>query len=223
MPLSVSSWRELPANKDFRPQLQRFDEQASGGPIRIVFLTLMGAVAFVLLIACADVANLLLARASHRSREIAIRSALGASRWRVVRQLLIESLLLAMLSGVAGFLLAIAGVRWFDRATQDVGKPYWMTFDMDATVFAFMAAICLGTAIVFGLAPALHVSKTDANEILKEGGRGGTAGVRARRWTGALIVTELVLTVVLLAGAGLMMKSFLTLYRLELGLIRPTC
>ena len=207
-----------PANKDFRPQLQRFDEQASGGPIRIVFLTLMGAVAFVLLIACADVANLLLARASHRSREIAIRSALGASRWRVVRQLLIESLLLALISGVAGFLLALAGVRWFDRATQDVGKPYWMTFDMDATVFAFMAAICLGTAIVFGLAPALHVSKTDANEILKEGGRGGTAGVRARRWTGALIVTELVLTVVLLAGAGLMMKSFLTLYRLELGL-----
>ena len=207
-----------PANKDFRPQLQRFDDQVNGGPIQIIFLTLMGAVAFVLLIACADVANLLLARASHRSREIAIRSALGASRWRVVRQLLIESLLLALISGVAGYGLAVAGVRWFDRATQDVGKPYWMTFKMDATVFAFMAAICLGTAIVFGLAPALHVSKTDANEILKEGGRGGTSGVRARRWTGALIVTELVLTVVLLAGAGFIMKSFFTLYRLELGL-----
>jgi putative ABC transport system permease protein len=207
-----------PANKDFRPVVQRFDEQVNGGPIRIIFLSLMGAVAFVLLIACADVANLLLARASHRSREIAIRSALGASRWRVIRQLLIESLLLALISGVVGFVLAVAGVRWFDRATQDVGKPYWMTFDMDATVFAFMAAVCLGTAIVFGLAPALHISKTDANEILKEGGRGGTAGVRARRWTGALIVTELVLTVVLLAGAGFMMKSFLTLYRLELGL-----
>jgi putative ABC transport system permease protein len=207
-----------PANKDFRPQVQRFDEQVNGGPIRIIFLSLMGAVAFVLLIACADVANLLLARASHRSREIAIRSALGASRWRVIRQLLIESLLLAGISGAAGFVLAVAGVRWFDRATQDVGKPYWMTFDMDATVFAFMAAVCLGTAILFGLAPALHVSKTDANEVLKEGGRSGTAGVRARRWTGALIVTELILTIVLLAGAGFMMKSFITLYQLELGL-----
>jgi len=207
-----------PPNKEFRPQLMKFDEQVNGGPIRIVFLSLMGAVAFVLLIACADVANLLLARASQRSREIAIRSALGASRWRVVRQLLIESLLLALISGAAGLAIAIAGIRWFDRATQNVGKPYWMTFDMDATVFAFIAAICLGTAIVFGLAPALHTSKTDANETLKEGGRGGTSGVRARRWTSALIVTELILTVVLLAGAGLIMKSFLTLYRLELGL-----
>jgi putative ABC transport system permease protein len=207
-----------PANKDFRPYLQTFLDRSSGGPLRTVFLALMGAVAFVLLIACADVANLLLARATHRSREIAIRSALGASRWRVVRQLLIESLLLALISGAGGLVFAIAGIRWFDRATQDVGKPYWMTFNMDATVVAFMAAVCLGTAIVFGLAPALHISKTDANEILKEGGRGGTSGVRARRWTGVLIVTELVLTVVLLAGAGFMMKSFLELYRFELGL-----
>ena len=205
------------ANKEFRPQLMTFNDRINGGPIRIVFLSLMGAVAFVLLIACANVANLLLARSTHRGREIAIRVALGASRWRIVRQLLIESLLLALISGAAGFVLATAGVRWFDGATQDVGKPYWMTFDMDATVFAFMAAICLGTAVVFGLAPALHISKTDANEILKEGGRGGTAGLRARRWTSALIVTELVLTVVLLAGAGFMMKSFLTLYQMELG------
>ena len=206
-----------PANKQFRPELMTYNDRTNGGPIRIVFWSLMGAVAFVLLIACANVANLLLAKSTDRAREIAVRVSLGASRWRIVRQLLIESLLLSIVSGLIGLVIAIAGVRWFDAATQDVGKPYWMTFDMDVVVFAFMAAVCLGTAIVFGLAPALHVSKTDANEILKEGGRSGTGGVRARRWTSALMVAELVLTVVLLAGAGFMMKSFLTLYRLDVG------
>ena len=113
--------------------------------------------------------------------------------------------------------LAYVGVRLFDAATQDVGKPYWIKFTMDAQVFAFFAAVCLGTGIVFGLAPALHVSKTDLNEVLKEGGRSGSSGVRARRWTSVLIVAELALTLVLLAGAGLMMRSFLTLYRLDVG------
>ena len=89
---------------------------------------------------------------------------------------------------------------------------------MDGTVIGFFALVCLGTGIIFGLAPALHVSKTDVNEVLKEGGRSGTAGVRARRWTGALMVAELTLTVVLLAGAGFMMRNFLTLYRLDLGI-----
>ena len=89
---------------------------------------------------------------------------------------------------------------------------------MDGTVFAFFAAVCLGTGIMFGLAPALHAAKTDVNEVLKEGGRSGTAGVRARRWTGALMVAELVLTVVLLAGAGFMMRNFVTMYRLDLGI-----
>ena len=113
--------------------------------------------------------------------------------------------------------LANVGVRLFDAATQDVGKPYWIQFTMDAQVFAFFAAVCLGTGIVFGLAPALHVSKTDLNEVLKEGGRSGSSGMRARRWTSALIVVELALTLVLLAGAGLMMRSFLNLYRLDVG------
>jgi len=104
------------------------------------------------------------------------------------------------------------------NVTQDIGKPYWMEFTMDGTVFAFIAAICLATGVLFGLAPALHVSKTDVNEVLKEGGRGGSGGVRVRRWTRTLIIAELALTLVLLAGAGFMMRSFLTLYQMDTGL-----
>ena len=207
-------------NKDIKALVMSFNDRVNGGPVRLVFLSLMGAVAFVLLIACANVANLLLARSAARSREISVRVSLGASRWRIVRQLLVESVLLASLSGLMGLALATVGIRLFDAATQDVGKPYWIQFTMDPTVFAFFAAVCLGTGIIFGLAPALHVSKTDINEILKEGGggRSGTGGRRARRWTSALIVAELALTLVLLAGAGLMMKSFFALYRLDVGI-----
>ncbi len=204
-------------NKDVTASVMTFNERSNGGPIRLVFLSLMGAVAFVLLIACANVANLLLARSATRAREMSVRISLGATRWRIVRQLLVESTLLSVVSGLFGLALAYVGVRLFDSATQDVGKPYWITFTMDAQVFAFFAVVCLGTGIVFGLAPALHVSKTDLNEVLKEGGRSGSSGVRARRWTSVLIVAELALTLVLLAGAGLMMRSFLTLYRLDVG------
>lgn len=205
-------------NKDMQARVLTFNEQQNGGPIRAVFLSLMGAVAFVLLIACANVANLLLSRATNRAREISVRVSLGASRWRIVRQLLLESVMLSVIAGLGGIGIAAIGIRLFDRATQDVGRPYWIQFTMDGTVIAFFAAVCLGTGIIFGLAPALHASKTDVNEILKEGGRSGSAGVRARRWTGALMVGELVLTVVLLAGAGFMMRNFLTMYRLDLGI-----
>jgi putative ABC transport system permease protein len=205
-------------NKDIQARVQTFNESQNGGPIRAMFLSLMGAVAFVLLIACANVANLLLSRSTNRAREISVRVSLGASRWRVVRQLLIESVMLATVSGLAGLGIAAIGVRLFDRATQDVGRPYWIQFTMDANVIAFFALVCLGTGIIFGLAPALHVSKTDVNEVLKEGGRTGSAGVRSRRWTGVLMVAELTLTVVLLAGAGFMIRNFLTMYRLDLGI-----
>ena len=182
----------------------------------------MGAVAFVLLIACANVANLLLSRSTNRAREISVRISLGASRWRVIRQLLIESVILAVISGLAGLGIAAIGIEWFDRATVDAGRPYWIQFTMDVTVLAFFALVCLGTGILFGLAPALHVSKTDVNDVLKEGGRTGSAGVRARRWTGVLMVAELTLTVVLLAGAGFMIRNFLTMYRLDLGIDTST-
>jgi len=210
---------DFPAeNKDISVTVMTFNERFNGGQIRLVFLALMGAVAFVLLIACANVANLLLARSAQRAREIGVRVSLGATRWRVVRQLLVESLLLALVSGLLGLALAFGGTRWFDAMTQDVGKPYWIQFTMDGRVFAFFAAVCLATGIVFGLAPALHISRTDINEVLKDsGGRSGSGGLRARRWTSALIVVEVALTLALLAGAGFMIRSFLTLYRLDLG------
>jgi putative ABC transport system permease protein len=211
--------REYPdTNKDITAKVLTFNERENGGSIKLIFLSLMGAVGFVLLIACANVANLLLARSASRAREMSVRISLGATRWRIVGQLLVESVLLSLVGGVLGLALAAVGVRLFDAATQDVGKPYWIHFTMDAKVFAFFAAVCLGTGIVFGLAPALHVSKTDLNDVLKEGGRSGGSGMRARRWTSALIVAELALTLVLLAGAGLMMRSFLNLYRLDVGI-----
>ena len=205
-------------NKDIQARVQTYHEAQNPVQIRTVFQSLMGAVAFVLLIACANVANLLLSRSTNRAREISVRISIGASRWRIIRQLLIESLILAVISGLAGLGIAAVGIEWFDRATVDAGRPYWIQFNMDATVIAFFALVCLGTGILFGLAPALHVSKTDVNEVLKEGGRSGSAGVRARRWTGALMVAELTLTVVLLAGAGFMIRNFLTMYRFDLGI-----
>jgi putative ABC transport system permease protein len=210
--------RDYPdTSKDIEARVMTFNEQQNGGPIRAVFLSLLGAVAFVLLIACANVANLLLARAANRAREVSVRASLGASRARIVRQLLIESLLLALVSGVLGLALAVVGIRLFDLAVQDVGKPYWIQFTMDARVFGYMALICLGTALMFGVAPALHVAKTDVNEILKEGGRSGSAGMRVRRWASALVVVELALTLVLLAGAGFMMRNFMTMQTLDIG------
>jgi putative ABC transport system permease protein len=206
------------SNKDLTAQVTPFLDFVIGSQIKTIFWSLMGAVAFVLLIACSNVANLLLARAAHRSREIAVRLSLGATRWRVVRQLLVESMLLAFISGAVGLGVAMVLIRWFDGETQNIGKPYWMTFTMDPLVFAFIAGVCLLTGVLFGLAPALHISKTNVNEVLKEGGRSGSGGLRARRWTAALIVTELALTLVLLAGAGFMMRSFVNMYKMDVGI-----
>jgi predicted permease len=211
--------KQYPAtNKDLAPYATTFQDAVTGSELKLVFWSLMGAVAFVLLIACANVANLLLARAAGRANEISVRVALGASRWQIIRQLLIESVLLAFAAGAVGLLLSVAGIRWFDVQTQNVGKPYWMVFAMDWRTFAFLLGICVATGIVFGLAPALHVSRTNVSETLKEGGRTGSSGVRARRWTTALVMGEVALTLTLLAGAGFMMRSFLAAYSMDVGL-----
>jgi putative ABC transport system permease protein len=206
-------------NKDYtRVELETFNERFNGGRIRAVFLSMMGAVGFVLLIACANVANLQLTRSVRRTREVAVRIALGATRWRVVRQLLVESVLLGVLGGVFGLGLAIVGVRLFDAAVANVGKPYWIKFTMDYTVFAYLAAICVLTGVVFGLAPALQVTRTNVNDVLKEGGRGNAGSRRARWLTTTMVVLELALTLVLLVGAGLMVRSFMNLYTLNVGI-----
>ena len=204
-------------NKAIAAEVMTFNDRFNGGPIRVVFLALMGAVGFVLLIACANVANLLLSRSARRSREIAVRIALGASRGRVIRQLLVESTLLAFLGGAFGLLLSLVGVRLFDMAVADVGKPYWIKFTMDTTVFAFLVAVCFATGILFGIVPALQVSKTNLNDILKESGRGNAGGRRARWLASSMVVAELALTIVLLAGAGLMIRSFMKLYSMDIG------
>jgi putative ABC transport system permease protein len=198
-------------------RLETFSERYIGGAGRPMILTVMVAVVFVLLIACANVANMLLSRSAARAREIAVRTAMGATRWRVVRQLLLESLVLGFMGGGIGLGLAVMGVRFFAAAMQRSGLPYWVVFEVDYVVVGYVAAVCMFTAVLFGLAPALHVSQANNSVVLKEGGRGSMGSRRERRFSAAMVVAELALTVILLAGSGAMVRSFLTLYRIDVG------
>jgi predicted permease len=198
--------------------VQNYNDLSWGPDIQIMLAALMGAVGFVLLIACANIANMLLARAVARSREISIRAALGASRWRVIRQLLVESVMLSMTGGVLGWLLSIWGVAVFDRAAASGnGRPLNIDFSMDAHVLAFLIAISIGAGILFGLVPALRLSRLDVNSALKDGSRGASTGGRGKYLSGLLVVSETALAVVLLAGAGLMIRSFVNLYHTSTG------
>jgi len=185
------------------------------GDYKKALLILLGVVAFVLLIACVNVANLLLARGAARQKEIAIRAALGANRRRIFRQLLTESLLLGLISGALGLMLALWGMDLLLSAIP-IDIPFWMKFDLDGRVLGFTAACSLLTGFVFGTAPALEASNPDLNETLKEGGRSGTGGGR-HRLRSLLVVAEIALSLVLLVGAGLMMRSFMSLQHVNAG------
>ncbi|MGH9939722.1 MAG: ABC transporter permease, partial [Blastocatellia bacterium] len=184
--------------------------------IRPTLLILFGAVGFVLLIACANVANLLLAKTVERKREIAIRAALGASRSRLIRQFLTESVLLAAIAGLLGALLALWGVDLLVSLAAG-SIPRAAEINIDHTVLAFTGAVALLTGIIFGLAPALRASRPDLNEALKESSRGAIGGWRRNRVRSAFVVAEVALSLVLLIGAGLLMRSFIRLQNVNPG------
>lgn len=184
------------------------------GDFKPALFVLLGAVGFVLLIGCANVANLQLARTASRGREMAIRVALGASRWRVIRQSLVESLLLALVGGAIGLLLAMWTITWLLLHLPE-GFPRASEIGVNAAVFVFTFAVSLLTGIIFGLVPAIQAARTDVNDALKSGGKGSiNSGSRLRR---VLVVGEIALSLMLFIGAGLLMKSFWRLTHVNPG------
>ena len=199
---------QFPADKDFGVSVLTFQQRFNGGTIRTAFLLMLAAVGFVLLIACADVANMMLSRSLVRQREMSIRTALGATRWRLIRQLLIESVMLSTAGGFLGMGLAEGGIHWFDFSTQTI-RPSWIEFTMDFTVFGYFAALCILCGSLFGIAPALRSSKLDVASVLKDGAH--SAGRRRGGWLSAcLVVFQFALTLVLLTGAGIFVRALLT-------------
>ncbi|MGH9524227.1 MAG: ABC transporter permease, partial [Terriglobales bacterium] len=186
------------------------------GSARLTVYFLMGAVGLLLLIACANVANLMLARATARSREMAVRAALGATRGAIIRQLLIESGVLAIVGGTLGLLLAYGGTALLARAgAEQIGLPRIADIHVNWLVFLFAIGVSLAASFVFGISPALHASRVDFNEALKAGGRGVAGG--SNRLRGGLVVAQIALSFVLAIGAGLLFRSFLALTSVDLG------
>ncbi|MDB4877957.1 MAG: hypothetical protein JWM41_4403 [Gemmatimonadetes bacterium] len=187
------------------------------GDIRPVMKIMMASVAFVLLIACANVANLLLARAAARSKEMAVRVALGANSWRVVRQMLTESILVALTGAALGVAFAYAFLQWI-KASILAGMPFWMQFTIDGYVLLFTIAVAVGTGLLFGLAPALQSARPNLNETLRDAGaRGSSAGRSRQRLRSSLVVGEVALSLVLLVGGALLIRSFLGMQSVKPG------
>jgi putative ABC transport system permease protein len=207
--------------KDFRPRLRSFGEQFWGVNAMELYGAIWGAVGFVFVIGCANLANLLLARAIGRYREISLRIALGAGRWRIIRQLLLESLMLSSIAGALGWFIALASVRIYERIESPPGSYTQYHYILDSRVLLYLVPISIFAGLLFGLAPALRLSKLDVNSTLKDGGRGAAGGMSGKRLSALLITAEIAVTIVLLAGAGLMARSFLKIYAEEIGVNTP--
>ena len=209
-------------NKGYDAVVLNFLNWVNGPDENTPVLMLFGAVGFILLIACGNAANLLLSRAAQRSREIAVRTAIGASRERIIRQVLVESVMLSLFGGILGLAFAAGGLQWFDyilRSSADaIGIPFWINFEIDYRVLAYFCVICIATGIGFGSVPAFQISKTNVNDNLKDGARQTTGGFRARRTATVLLVAEIAMTVVLLAESGLLMRGVLRWTELEIGI-----
>ena len=216
--LAEQTARDFPeSNRDLVPELETYRERANGPQARVMYWSLLGAAIFVLLIACANVANLLLARAIQRSREVGLRVALGANRWRIVRQLLVESVSLAAIGGALSIPLVSLGVWLFDQMTLDAGRPYYVTYTTDPSIFAIVAAVCLLVGIGFGLAPAWYSASIDVTL----GIRAGSSPGGRTRWVATTTAAQVALAVVLLSGTGVLLRSVLNLYTLSLGFNTP--
>jgi putative ABC transport system permease protein len=215
--LAANLAQEYPQNdRDQTITLVSAHEQIVGKDIRRALWLLLGAVGFILLIACTNMANLLLVRASTMQREIAIRSALGASRWRIARQLGVESLLLSIMSGGVGVMLAIWGLSAIKL--YGAGQlPRIAEVRIDGRVLIFTLAVSVFTGVLFSLVPILKSSRPDINEALRSGGKGSSSGRSLRLWRDSLVVIEVSLSLILLVGAGLMIKSFAQLANVSPG------
>ncbi len=190
--------------------VQLLRDEFAGPTLRRIVLTMLGAVISVLLIACSNVANLLLARATVRQREVAVRAAFGAGRLRLVRQFLTESVVIGLLGGILGIVFAYWGIRWIEISIPADNPPaYWMKFTIDSTVLLYTVVIALTTGLLFGLAPALQAVKTDLQETLKEGGRGAGGSLRRNRLRSGLVVAQVAISLALLVSAALFVRSFL--------------
>ena len=201
--------------KNFQPRVYGVKEDIVGAAGNTI-LVLLGAVAFLLLIACANVANLLLSRSEARTREVAVRTALGAGRARILRQLLTESAVLAAAGGALGLVFAVLGVDAL-LAIDPTAVPRSDAVSLDATVVLFTIGLSAFTALLFGVVPAVRVSRSGIGAALHEGGRGGRRGVSSNRMQGLLVAAQMAMAVILLTGSGLMMKTFVSLLSVDPG------
>ena len=207
---------QYPTNRGYGSYVVPLPEQIVGPTLRTALWIMLGAVAAVLLIACANVANLLLSRAAVREREVTVRMALGASTGRLVRQLLSESLVLSAIGSAAGVFLAWAGLRVL-RALAPENLPRMDEVSVDTTVLLVTAGVTILTGLLFGLVPAAQSSRTSLSDTMREGGRGATSGRGGQRLRRLIVAAQLALVVVLLTGAGLLVRTFATLQSVQLG------